>query len=127
MRLLANENMAASVVKGLRAAGHDVLSAKESIAGANDDAVLKRAISETRVLLTFDKDFGELAFRSELPASCGVILVRFIPKGRAGDRRTNHQSPSRPRRLGRRVLGSGRSRYTQAAVADAAVTQYMTR
>jgi len=37
------------------------------------------------VLLTFDKDFGELAFRSRLPASCGVILLRMTPEGRERD------------------------------------------
>lgn len=30
-----------------------------------------------RILLTFDKDFGELAFHSKLPATCGVLLFRI--------------------------------------------------
>jgi predicted nuclease of predicted toxin-antitoxin system len=85
MRLLANENIAPSVIRGLRNMGHDVLSAKESMSGANDRAVLTRAVAEQRVLLTFDKDFGELAFRSHLPASCGVILLRTTPQGREHD------------------------------------------
>jgi predicted nuclease of predicted toxin-antitoxin system len=44
-----------------------------------DSEVLDRAIRDSRVLLTFDKDFGELAFKHGLPAECGVILVRLPP------------------------------------------------
>ncbi len=85
MHLLANENIAHSVIRRLRELGHDVLSVKESMIGAEDRAVLARAVMEQRVLLTFDKDFGELAFRSKLPARCGVILVRITPRGRQHD------------------------------------------
>ncbi len=53
--------------------------------GAEDRAVLARAVVEERVLLTFDKDFGELAFRSKLSGRCGVILVRITPQGRERD------------------------------------------
>ncbi|CAN5721871.1 hypothetical protein BH10CHL1_BH10CHL1_00850 [soil metagenome] len=47
--------------------------------GVIDEVVLARAIAENRVLLTFDKDFGELAFRRGLPATCGSILFRTTP------------------------------------------------
>jgi hypothetical protein len=47
--------------------------------------VLGRAIRENRTLLTYDKDFGELAWRAGLPARCGVILFRLsLPSGSAG-------------------------------------------
>ena len=39
--------------------------------------MLARAQSEHRILVTLDKDFGELAFRSRLPAQSGVILIRL--------------------------------------------------
>ena len=87
MRLLANENIASSVIHGLRDAGHDVLSVKESMRRADDQVILARAMSEQRIVLTCDKDFGELAFRSRLPASCGVILLRLTPQGREQDSR----------------------------------------
>ncbi len=77
MKLLTNENVAGSVVKALRDAGFDVLSAKESMRGAPDPQVLARAASEHRVLVTHDKDFGDLAVRQGLPATSGVILVRL--------------------------------------------------
>lgn len=85
MRFLTNENIARAVVEQLRTAGHDVLSAKESMQGVPDRDVLARAAAEERVLVTFDKDFGELAFRSRLPASCGVVLFRISQRGRAQD------------------------------------------
>lgn len=77
MRLLANENIADRVVKELRERGHDVLAAKESMRGDSDSVVLSRAMSEGRLFITQDKDFGELAFRAGLPAECGVILFRL--------------------------------------------------
>ncbi len=39
--------------------------------------MLARAVEEQRGLVTFDKDFGELAYRAKLPATCGVILFRI--------------------------------------------------
>lgn len=77
MRFLANENISGGLVQGLRAAGHDVIAAKESMRGADDSIILERAQLELRILLTQDKDFGELAFRSGLSADCGVILFRL--------------------------------------------------
>jgi len=77
MRILANENVPGPVVAALRHAGHDVLWIKESLVGAPDPQVLARAQTEQRVVLTADLDFGELAFRSGLPAECGVILIRL--------------------------------------------------
>ena len=77
MQFLANENMPMSVILHLRAAGHDVVAAKESMRGETDDAILARAQSEHRILISQDKDFGELAYRSGRPADCGVILFRL--------------------------------------------------
>ena len=77
MRLLANENIPGDAVTALRAAGHDVAWVRSDAPGSSDRDVLARAIGESRVLLTFDKDFGELAWREGLPAHCGVILLRL--------------------------------------------------
>ena len=77
MRLLANENIPGTLLRELRDRGHDVLSAKESMRGDDDPAVLARAHVESRLVVTQDKDFGELAFRMGLPAPCGVILFRL--------------------------------------------------
>jgi len=77
MRIVTNENVAATVIQQLRGSGHDVMSVKETMRGQSDPAVLARAQTEERLRVTHDKDFGELAFRSGLPASCGVILLRL--------------------------------------------------
>ena len=77
MRIIANENISATVIYTLRSRGHDVVSVKESMRSAADDAVLRRAADENRLVITHDKDFGALAFRSGLPATSGVILFRL--------------------------------------------------
>jgi len=77
MRLLVDENMSNSVAADLRGRGHDVFAVKESMRGADDSAILAAAQAGLRVIVTQDKDFGELAFRVGLPASYGVILLRL--------------------------------------------------
>ncbi|KKJ00673.1 DUF5615 family PIN-like protein [Prochlorothrix hollandica] len=82
MRFLANENFPLDAVEVLRQNGHDVVWIRVESPGISDSEVLSRAQAENRILLTFDKDFGELAFRSKLPASVGVILFRIkAPSG----------------------------------------------
>ena len=76
MRFLANENIPGPVVVALRGGGHDVVAVKESMPGASDRAVLERAQADGRLVVTFDKDFGELAVRLRLSAA-GVILLRL--------------------------------------------------
>ncbi len=87
MRFLANENITATVIQGLRQRGDAVLSVKESMRSEQDDVILARAQLEQRIVLTHDKDFGELAFKSGLTASCGVILFRL----RGSDRDKDNQ------------------------------------
>ncbi len=77
MRIIANENVSATVIRELRRRGHDVVSVKESMRSAADQAVLGRAADENRLVVTHDKDFGALAFRWGLPATAGVILLRL--------------------------------------------------
>ena len=52
---------------------------RQNVAGEVDEEVLRVAQIENRILLTLDKDFGELAFRTGVPAKCGIILLRVIP------------------------------------------------
>jgi hypothetical protein len=84
MRFLANENFPGAAVAALKAAGHNVLWVRLETPGALDHDVLALAAREDRILLTFDKDFGELARGSALPPPCGVILFR-MPMPKAGD------------------------------------------
>jgi predicted nuclease of predicted toxin-antitoxin system len=77
MRILANENFPADAVEALRQHGHDVTWIRTDAPGSRDPEILQRAQVEDRISVTFDKDFGELAFRARLPASSGVILFRI--------------------------------------------------
>jgi predicted nuclease of predicted toxin-antitoxin system len=65
----------------LREAGHDVVAIAEIARGATDDQVLERALTEKRVLITEDRDFGELVY-ARGRSSAGVILVRFPSRAR---------------------------------------------
>lgn len=61
----------------LREDGHDVTWAQTAHPGADDAVLLASAQEENRVVLTFDTDFGTLAFQRDLPASSGIILFRL--------------------------------------------------
>jgi predicted nuclease of predicted toxin-antitoxin system len=73
LRILAGESV--EVVARLRGEGHDVAYFPEASAGIRDDDVLARANAEGRVLLTEDKDFGDLAFFYG-NRSLGIVLLR---------------------------------------------------
>jgi predicted nuclease of predicted toxin-antitoxin system len=77
LRLLADENLPRILVDALRQAGHDVVWVATQLTAARDSEVLAFAQAEARIVLTFDRGFGELAFRRRLPASSGVILLRL--------------------------------------------------
>jgi len=77
MHILANENFPKAAVEALWARGHDVVWVRTDSPGSADREVVARARAEGRVLITFDKDFGELAFRSGLSSPAGIILFRI--------------------------------------------------
>lgn len=69
--------MPGPAVSALRQEGHDVAWMHEEAPGTPDVVVLARAQQEGRVVVTFDKDFGELAFRLGAAATWGVVLFRI--------------------------------------------------
>ena len=75
MKLLCDEGVDRPIVEALRTAGYSVIYIAESEPGLVDEAVLERARAEKAVLVTLDKDFGELVFRQKL-ASAGILLLR---------------------------------------------------
>ena len=79
MKILANENFPAPSVRYLRERGHDVRFVAEDSPGESDAANLRAAHEEGRVILTFDRDYGELVFRHRMPAPAGVVFLRFDP------------------------------------------------
>ena len=46
----------------------------------SDEEVLRLAHAEHRIVVTFDRDFGELVFRQGLPAPAGILYLRFVPE-----------------------------------------------
>ncbi len=81
MNFLADESCAGPVIRALREAGHDVAAIGEVAKGAADEQVLERALNEKRILITEDRDFGELVY-ARGRSSAGVILVRFHTRAR---------------------------------------------
>lgn len=89
MVFLADESCDFHIVRALRGAGHDVCAVSESSPRVEDSEVIALAAQQNRVLLTEDKDFGQLVFAAAAP-SAGVVffwansLLFAQPDGRAG-------------------------------------------
>lgn len=77
MKLLVDEGVDFSVVQRLRDRGYDVASVLKEQSGATDDEVLAWAVAQNRLLVTNDKDFGELVYRQRYDVS-GILLLRLI-------------------------------------------------
>jgi predicted nuclease of predicted toxin-antitoxin system len=81
--LLANENVPLMTVRLLREAGFPTISMSEAAPGLDDAAVMARARAAQQVLITFDRDYGDLIYRDGLPAPAGVLFCRFRPRSPA--------------------------------------------
>jgi predicted nuclease of predicted toxin-antitoxin system len=77
MTFLADEGVDRQIVERLRRDGYEVSYAAEMSPGIADEIVLSESRNSTSVLITADKDFGELVFRQRL-ASTGVLLIRLL-------------------------------------------------
>lgn len=76
MNLVADENIDRGIVARLRQDGHSVDWIAELSPSMPDEDVLRRAVASGSVLVTEDKDFGELVYRRGL-SHAGVLLVRL--------------------------------------------------
>lgn len=63
----------------LRKAGLDLISILEDSPGISDQEIMVRANREGRIIVIFDRDYGELIYRQHLPAPIGVLYLRFNP------------------------------------------------
>jgi len=77
MRILADENFPGTAVNELRKRGHNVVWVRTAKPGIEDRAILEWAQTENRLLVTLDKDFGELAFGRDLRSSFTVRRGAF--------------------------------------------------
>ena len=76
MTLLADESVDFGIISNLRLKGIVVISILEDYAGIKDTEVLKLAQDKEYLLITEDKDFGELTYRLKLE-HCGIMLIRL--------------------------------------------------
>ena len=76
MKFVADESVDYQIVSRLRKDGHEVIYIAETHSGASDNSVLNQAKLLQAVLLTSDKDFGDLVFRQHL-VSRGILLLRI--------------------------------------------------
>ena len=76
MRFLVDECAGPAVAQRLRELAHEVLSVFDEARGLSDDEILKKAHDEEWILITNDKDFGEMIYREQHPHR-GVVLLRL--------------------------------------------------
>ena len=76
MRFLVDECTGSRVATWLDENGHEVFSVYDEARGSTDDEILTKAYAETWILITNDKDFGELVFRERRPHH-GVVFLRL--------------------------------------------------
>ena len=74
IKLLANENFPTSSVLLLRKMGYNIVSIGVDYPGVSDEYVIKLAEEEQRVIVTFDRDYGELIYKKKYTPPKGVIF-----------------------------------------------------
>ena len=75
-RFLIDESVGQTPALHLRAIGLDVESVAELMPRAQDENILSYSVSTQRIVVTIDKDFGDLIFRDGL-LHVGVVLLRL--------------------------------------------------
>ena len=76
MQFIVDESTGAAVAEFLQSSGYDVLAITESMPQADDATILARAVADGRIVITNDKDFGELVFRGR-QTHPGILLLRL--------------------------------------------------
>ena len=76
MKILVDECTGPSVGRFFTSQNLDVYCVSTSSPGWTDYQVLDKAVSENRVIITNDKDFGDMVFKEKI-SHCGVILMRL--------------------------------------------------
>jgi predicted nuclease of predicted toxin-antitoxin system len=76
VKFIVDENLGSRVARWLKEHQHDVISIYEEFRGLDDDEILRKSVEENRILITNDKDFGEMIFRKG-KLHCGVIFLRL--------------------------------------------------
>lgn len=77
MEFLANENFPKPSIQLLLNKGYDVYSVSDMLSGISDLEVISFAVKKKQIILTFDKDYGEIIFKSKILNPVSVIFFRF--------------------------------------------------
>jgi predicted nuclease of predicted toxin-antitoxin system len=77
VKLLANENFPKASVILLRDLGYDIISIGEDDPGITDRQVMELAQDQKRLILTFDRDYGELIYKHNYKPEEGVLYLRL--------------------------------------------------
>lgn len=77
IKFLANVNVPLATIQKLQNEGFDVVSVGADFPSIKDEAVILFASTERRIIITFDRDYGELIFKRNLNAPLGVIYFRI--------------------------------------------------
>ncbi len=77
MRFLADENIPRRVIDLISESGHDILWIKNIAPRSSDDRILSMAEAGGRIILTFDRDFGQLVYEKKLLMTQGIIYFRL--------------------------------------------------
>lgn len=75
MRFLADENVDREIVVELRSRGHEVAYVAEMEPGISGDKLLSLANGKKVILITADKDFGEIVFRQRRATAGGKFMT----------------------------------------------------
>jgi predicted nuclease of predicted toxin-antitoxin system len=78
MRFLVDECVGTSVAEYLKSNNHIVFSVFDELRGADDNDLLQKSFSEKYIIITSDKDFGEMIFKNQKKHK-GIILIRCQP------------------------------------------------
>jgi len=76
MKFITDENIGPTVANWLAAQGYEVFSVYDEAPGSTDEDILDKASQEGYIIITADKDFGELVFKNQLPHK-GIVLLRL--------------------------------------------------
>jgi len=79
LKFIVDECVGFLVFNWLIKQGFDAISISNEMPGIKDKAIVNKAFNEDRVVITLDKDFGDIVFK-EKEAHCGVILLRLQSK-----------------------------------------------
>jgi predicted nuclease of predicted toxin-antitoxin system len=116
MNFVADEGIDKQIVERLRQDGHEILYVAEMEPSISDEEVLNRANEKGALLITTDKEFGEMVFHQNLLTIGGVILLRLLglspgQKSEIVSKVIESRSPNLPKAFS--VISPGRVRIRQ--------------